>query len=110
MYVEIMQFILFIEDYEGVWYCLIEVLNWVFVLLEIVVVFIFSVVCLIIVKCVFDLIVLDLSLFDGFGEDFFLEIFVIYFKVYVVIVSIYDEGVYLVGVLVNGVQGYFLKD
>lgn len=94
---------MFIEDYEGVWYCLIEVLNCVFVLFDIVVVLILSVVCFIIVECVFDLIVLDFSLFDGFGEDFLCEIFVIYFKVYVVIVSIYDEGVYLVGVLVNGV-------
>ena len=109
-YAETMQSILLIEDHEGARHRLTEVLNRAFVSPEIVAASTLSAARPIIAKRAFDLIVLDLSLPDGSGEDFLLEIFAIHPKAYVVIASIHDEGVHLAGALANGAQGYLLKD
>jgi DNA-binding NarL/FixJ family response regulator len=105
-----MQSILLIEDHEGARHRLTEVLNRAFVSPEIVTASTLSAARGFISKRGFDLIVLDLSLPDGSGEDFLLEIFALHPKAYVVIASIHDESVHLAGALANGAQGYLLKD
>jgi DNA-binding NarL/FixJ family response regulator len=105
-----MQSILLIEDHEGARHRLTEVLKRAFVEPEIVATSTLRAARPLISQRAFDLIVLDLSLPDGSGEDFLMEIFAIHEKAYVVIATIHDEGDRLSRALANGAQGYLLKD
>ncbi|MEE9313660.1 MAG: response regulator transcription factor [Rhizobiaceae bacterium] len=58
----------------------------------------------------FDLIVLDLGLPDGKGEDFIPEILTLQPNAYVVISTIHDESERLLHALENGAKGYLLKE
>lgn len=58
----------------------------------------------------FDLIVLDLSLPDGAGDDFLNEILAKDASAYIVIATIHDESERLVRALENGAKGYLLKE
>ena len=58
----------------------------------------------------YDLIVLDLGLPDGKGEDFILEISNVQPNAYVVISTIHDESDRLLSALENGAKGYLLKE
>ncbi len=58
----------------------------------------------------FDLIVLDLNLPDGTGDEFLLEILNVQPGAYVVISTIHDESDRLLRALENGAKGYLLKD
>jgi len=58
----------------------------------------------------FDLIVLDLDLPDGKGEDFIPEIYETCETPYVVISTIHDESDRLLAALRNGAKGYLLKE
>lgn len=61
-------------------------------------------------KTNFDLIVLDLGLPDGKGEDFILEILETQPNAYIVISTIHDESERLLSALQNGAKGYLLKE
>lgn len=63
-----------------------------------------------IADCRFDLIVLDLSLPDGAGDDFLSEILTEDPNAYIVIATIHDESERLVRALENGAKGYLLKE
>ena len=58
----------------------------------------------------FDLIVLDLGLPDGNGEDFIVEIKSSQPNAYVVVSTIHDESDRLLKALENGAKGYLLKE
>ena len=59
----------------------------------------------------FDLIVLDLDLPDGKGEDFIPELNEVYDELpYVVVSTIHDESDRLLAALNNGAKGYLLKE
>ncbi len=58
----------------------------------------------------FDLIVLDLGLPDGKGEDFIPELLELQPNAYVVISTIHDESERLLNALENGAKGYLLKE
>ena len=58
----------------------------------------------------YDLIVLDLGLPDGNGEDFILEIKSVQPNAYVVVSTIHDESERLLTALENGAKGYLLKE
>lgn len=58
----------------------------------------------------FDLVVLDLGLPDGKGEDFICEIRRAQPNAYVVVSTIHDESDHLLAALQNGAQGYLLKE
>lgn len=58
----------------------------------------------------FDLIVLDLGLPDGNGEDFIQEIKLRLPNAYVVVSTIHDESDRLLRALQNGAKGYLLKE
>lgn len=58
----------------------------------------------------FDLIVLDLGLPDGNGEDFIDEILDVQPNAYIVISTIHDESDRLLKALHNGAKGYLLKE
>ncbi len=59
---------------------------------------------------IFDLIVLDLNLPDGNGEEFILEILKVQPNAYVVISTIHDESERLLRALEYGAKGYLLKE
>ncbi|MBL4786544.1 MAG: response regulator transcription factor [Cohaesibacteraceae bacterium] len=58
----------------------------------------------------YDLVVLDLNLPDGAGEDFILEVLRLQPGVYIVISTIHDESERLITALENGAKGYLLKE
>ncbi len=58
----------------------------------------------------YDLVVLDLGLPDGHGEDFIAEILACQSNAYVVISTIHDESERLLAALENGARGYLLKE
>lgn len=58
----------------------------------------------------YDLVVLDLGLPDGNGEDFIHEILAQQPNAYVVISTIHDESDRLLAALENGAKGYLLKE
>lgn len=58
----------------------------------------------------YDLVVLDLGLPDGNGEDFIPEILDAQPNAYVVISTIHDESDRLLAALENGAKGYLLKE
>lgn len=58
----------------------------------------------------FDLVVLDLGLPDGRGEDFILEIGRHQPNAYIVVSTIHDESDRLLAALQNGAKGYLLKE
>lgn len=58
----------------------------------------------------YDLIVLDLNLPDGSGDEFIVEILALQPNTYVVISTIHDESCRLIKALENGAKGYLLKE
>ena len=58
----------------------------------------------------FDLVVLDLDLPDGRGEEFISEILSTHPTSYIVISTIHDESERLLTALENGAKGYLLKE
>ena len=63
-----------------------------------------------IAKQSYDLVVLDLGLPDGKGEDFISEILAAQPNAYIVISTIHDESERLLAALENGAKGYLLKE
>lgn len=59
---------------------------------------------------IFDLVVLDLDLPDGRGEEFIAEILSSHPTSYIVISTIHDESERLLTALENGAKGYLLKE
>lgn len=58
----------------------------------------------------YDLIILDLDLPDGKGEDFIPELYKTYEAPYIVVSTIHDESDRLLAALNNGARGYLLKE
>lgn len=58
----------------------------------------------------YDLVVLDLNLPDGSGDEFIVEILALQPNTYVVISTIHDESSRLIKALENGAKGYLLKE
>ncbi|KEJ88515.1 response regulator [Sulfitobacter donghicola] len=58
----------------------------------------------------YDLVVLDLNLPDGSGDEFIVEILQTQPNAYVVISTIHDESSRLIKALENGAKGYLLKE
>lgn len=109
-YVETMNQILLIEDHDGARQRLSEVLNRAFEEPQIAAAPTLSIARKFLAETHFDLIVLDLGLPDGAGEEFLPEIFAKQSDAYVVIASIHDGGDRLSKALANGARGYLLKD
>ena len=65
---------------------------------------------LLLAKGPYDIVVLDLNLPDGSGEEFLGEILAHDASAYVIIATIHDEGARLASALANGAKGYLLKD
>jgi len=105
-----MQTILLIEDHEGARQSLTEVLNRAFTSPLISAASTLRAAREYITQNNYDLIVLDLSLPDGAGEDFLLEIFAANENAHVVIASIHNDDEHMASALANGAQGYVLKD
>jgi len=63
-----------------------------------------------IVQNSFDLIILDLDLPDGKGENFIPQLNKVYNDPYVVVSTIHDESDRLLAALNNGAKGYLLKE
>ncbi len=58
----------------------------------------------------YDLVVLDLNLPDGSGDEFIVDILAMQPNAYVVISTIHDESGRLIKALENGAKGYLLKE
>lgn len=58
----------------------------------------------------YDLVILDLNLPDGSGDEFIVEILALQPNTYVVISTIHDESSRLIKALENGAKGYLLKE
>lgn len=58
----------------------------------------------------YDMVVLDLNLPDGSGDEFIVEVLATQPNAYVVISTIHDESNRLIKALENGAKGYLLKE
>ena len=105
-----MRRILLIEDHNGARQRLTEVLSRAFEVVDTQSATTLASARLLLRQGPFDLIVLDLNLPDGSGEDFLAEILARDPDAYVVIATIHDEGARLASALANGAKGYLLKD
>ncbi len=105
-----MRRVLLIEDHEGARQRLTEVLSRAYEEVDISIASTLASARMFLPEGPYDLVVLDLNLPDGSGEDFLLEILSHHPEAYVIIATIHDEGSRLATALANGAKGYLLKE